>query len=131
MKILTIILRTLLGLLFVVFGSNAFLQFMPMPPMSGPSGDFIHALAGTGYLQVIAALQVLGGLFLVIGKFVPLGLTILGPIIVNIVLFHIFLDRQGLGMAAGITVVFLFLVWVYRSAFAGLLRAGSPLNPPV
>ncbi|MDQ2658982.1 MAG: hypothetical protein M3Y03_01020 [Verrucomicrobiota bacterium] len=123
MKILTIILRTLFGLLFVVFGANGFLQFMPMPPMTGPSGDFIHAMAGTGYLTVIAGLQVLGGLFLLIGKFVPLGLTILGPIIVNIVLFHLFLDREGLGMALGIAAISLFLVWAYRSAFAGLVRA--------
>ena len=59
MKILTLILRVLLGLMFVVFGSNAFLHFIPMPPMSGPSGDFIMAMAKTGYLYAIGACQVI------------------------------------------------------------------------
>ncbi len=79
-------------------------------------------MASTGYLQAVAALQVLGGLLLLIG-FVPLGLMALGPIIVNIVLFHVFMDRTGLGMAAGIAVCSLFLLWYRRDAFAGLLRS--------
>ena len=122
MRIITIIARILLGLLFVVFGSNAFIHFLPMPPMTGPSGEFIGAMAATGYLQVIAGLQVVGGALLLLGKYVPLGLTLLGPIIVNIFLFHIFLDRAGLGMAVIVCAVWLFLLWAYRAAFAGLLR---------
>jgi putative oxidoreductase len=121
MKILTIIVRILLGLLFVVFGSNAFLHFLPMPPMSGPSGDFITAMYVTGYLHAVAALQVIGGALLIIG-YVPLGLVVLGPIIVNIALFHIFMDRSGLPMAVVITLLSVFLIWQYRPAFAGLLR---------
>jgi putative oxidoreductase len=123
MKIVTIIVRILLGLLFAVFGSNAFLHFIPMPPMSGPSGEFIGAMAATGYLQAVAAFQVVGGILLVIGRFVPLGLTLLGPVIVNIVFFHVFMDRTGLGMAAIVSLLSLFLLWRYRESFAGLLRA--------
>jgi putative oxidoreductase len=123
MKIITIIARLLLGLLFAVFGSNAFLHFIQMPPMSGHSGEFIGAMYATGYLHVIATFQVIGGLLLVIGRFVPLGLTLLGPIIVNIVLFHIFLDRNGLPMALVVSLLAVFLVWRYREAFAGLVRA--------
>ncbi len=122
MKIITIIARILLGLLFVVFGSNAFIHFLPMPPMTGPSGEFIGAMASTGYLQVIAGFQVVGGALLLLGRYVPLGLTLLGPIIVNIVLFHIFLERAGLAMALVVCAVWLFLLWAYRTAFAGLLR---------
>jgi putative oxidoreductase len=122
MKIATIIARVLLGLIFVVFGSNAFLHFIPMPPMSGPSGEFIGAMYVTGYLKVIAALQVIGGALLLIGRFVPLGLTLLGPIIVNIVLFHIFMDRSGLPMALLVSALALFLLYAYRTAFAGLVR---------
>jgi putative oxidoreductase len=121
-KVATIIARVLLGLMFVVFGSNAFLHFLPMPPMSGPSGEFIGAMYITGYLKPIAALQIVGGALLLIGRYVPLGLTLLGPIIVNIVLFHTFMDHSGLAIAGGVAVLSLFLLWAYRSAFAGLLR---------
>ena len=96
MKIVTIIARVLLGLLFVVFGSNAFLHFIPMPPMSGPSGDFITSMNVTGYLKAIAAFQVVGGALLLLGRYVPLGLTLLGPVVANIVFFHLFMDRSGL-----------------------------------
>ena len=123
MKIITIIARLLLGLMFAVFGSNAFLHFLPMPPMTGHAGEFIGAMAATGYLQAVAALQVIGGLLLVIGRFVPLGLTLLGPIIVNILLFHLFIERSGLGVAVAIVLVSLFLLWRYRDSFAGLVRA--------
>jgi len=122
MKILTIIARVLVGLIFAVFGSNAFLHFLPMPPMTGHVGEFIGSMYATGYLTAIAALQVIGGLLLLIGRFVPLGLTLLGPIIVNIDLFHIFMDHSGLPMAVIISVLSLFLLWRYRESFAGLLR---------
>ncbi|MDQ3118483.1 MAG: hypothetical protein M3Q89_02765 [Verrucomicrobiota bacterium] len=74
MKIAALVARVRLGILFVVFGSNAFLHFIPMPPMSGPSGEFIGSMNATGYLKAIAALQVIGGALLLIGKYVPLGL---------------------------------------------------------
>ena len=96
MKYVIVIVRVLLGLMFAVFGSNAFLHFIPMPEMHGQAGAFMTALASSGYLYVIAVLQVLGGLCLLLGaRFVPLGLTLLGPVIVNIVLYHLFLDPQG------------------------------------
>jgi putative oxidoreductase len=123
MKIATIIARVLLGLVFVVFGSNAFLHFLPMPPMTGHPGEFIGSMYATGYLTVIAALQVIGGALLLVGRYVPLALTLLGPIIFNIDLFHIFMDRSGLLMAAIVSALWLFLLWRYREAFAGLLRA--------
>src|SRR6476660_5509883 len=109
MKVLTIIARLLLGLLFAVFGSNAFLHFLPMPPMSGPSGEFFGSMHVTGYLYAVALCQVIGGLLLIVGRFVPLGLTLLGPIVVNILLYHIFMDRSGLPMALVVCVFFLFL----------------------
>jgi putative oxidoreductase len=121
MKIATIIARTLLGLIFVVFGSNVFLHFFQMPPMSGPSGDFITAMYSTGYLYVIGGCQVLGGLILLSGRFTPLGLTLLGPVIVNILCFHIFMNHQGLPLALVVAALALFLLWRNRSAFAGLL----------
>ena len=124
MKIATVIARVLLGLVFVVFGSNIFLHFIPMPPPPATLvGDFTKALVESHYIYVVGILQVVGGLLLLIGHYVPLGLTLLGPVIVNIVLVHIFLDPSGLPMAIIISLLFIFLVWRYRDAFAGILRA--------
>jgi putative oxidoreductase len=126
MKILVIIVRSLLGLAFVVFGLNAFLQFMPAPPPEGLAGDFTKALFVSHYFYVIAILQIVGGALLLLGRFVPLGLTLLGPVIVNILLFHIFLEPKGLAVAVVVGALALFLLWAYRSAFAGLIQSRPP-----
>jgi uncharacterized membrane protein YphA (DoxX/SURF4 family) len=125
MKIATIIARVLLGLIFVVFGSNIFLHFIPMPPPNAETlaGKFTIALFVSHYLYVVGALQVIGGTLVLLGRFVPLGLTLLGPVIVNIDLFHIFLAPEGLPMAGIVSALALFLLWSYRSAFAGLVKA--------
>jgi|ERR1043166_10085 uncharacterized membrane protein YphA (DoxX/SURF4 family) len=123
MKIATIIVRTLLGLLFVVFGSNIFLHFLKMPPQPASlATDFTKALMQSGYMYVVGFLQVAGGLLLLIGRFVPLGLTLLGPVIVNILLFHTFLDPGGLPMAIIVSAMALFLLYAYRVNFAGLVK---------
>ena len=123
MKIAAIIARVLLGLVFLVFGSNIFLHFIPMPPLPATlAGDFSKALMQSHYIYVVGLLQVIGGLLLLIGRYVPLGLTLLGPVIVNILLFHIFLDRSGLPMAIIVAVLALFLLWRYRTNFAGLVK---------
>ena len=96
MKIATIIARVLLGLLFLVFGLNAFFHFMPMPPPpKNEAGAFLGALFSSGYLYAIKCFEVGGGLLLVIGRKVPLGLVV--------------------------AALSLFLLWAYRKAFAGLL----------
>jgi putative oxidoreductase len=126
MRIFTIIARVLLGLVFVVFGSNAFLHFLPMPPLpQGVTGEYLHAFFASGYVYVIGGFQVVGGLLLLIGRFVPLGLTILCAIIVNIWAFHLLMAPEPAGLlpAIVVTVLELFLVWRYRDAFAGMLRA--------
>ena len=123
MKYVIVIVRVLLGLMFAVFGSNAFLHFIPMPEMHGQAGAFITVLASSGYLYVIAVLQVLGGLCLLLGaRFVPLGLTLLGPVIVNIVLYHMFLEPQGLPMAIVVAALSLFLLWIYRFKFPAIFQ---------
>src|SRR3954452_23143362 len=124
MKYVIVIARVLLGLVFVVFGSNAFFKFMgPPPEMHGQAGAFITALMSSGYMYVIAVLQVLGGLCLLLGaRFVPLGLTLLGPVIVNIILFHVFLEPPGLPMSLVIAALSLFLLWVYRFKFPAIFQ---------
>ncbi len=91
--------------------------------MSGHPKEFIGSMNATGYLHVIAALQVIGGALLLIGRFVPLGLTLLCPIIFNIVIYHVSMDPSGLMIALIISAVSLFLLWRYRESFAPLLRA--------
>ena len=122
MKTLTIIVRSLLGLIFVVFGLNAFLHFIPMPPPEGLAGDFMKALFVSHYFYVVAVLQIAGGAILLLGRFVPLGLTLLSPVIVNILLFHIFLQPAGLPLAVVVGAFALLLLWANRQAFSGLFK---------
>src|SRR5437763_16898083 len=97
MKILTIIARILLGLIFLFFGSNGLLHFLPMPPLpQGLAGEYLHSVFASGYVYVISGFQVIGGLLVLIGKFVPLFLTILGAIIVVTWIFHILMAPVGL-----------------------------------
>ncbi len=123
MKIATVIARILLGLIFIFFGSNAFLHFLPMPPLpQGVAGLYLKAFFESGYVYVIGGMQLLSGLLLLIGKFVPLGLTILAAMIFNIWAFHILMAPEGFPPALVVTVLELFLVWSYRERFAGILR---------
>ncbi len=122
MKIATTVARILLGLIFVVFGVNAFLHFLPMPPMQGLSAQFMGALFQSHYLYAIKCFEITGGLLLLLGRYIPLGLTLLGPVIVNILFFHIFLDNSGLPLALIVSALALFLLVRYRSAFAGLVK---------
>jgi len=129
MKIATIIARSLLGLIFVVFGLNMFLNFIPMPPLpEGPARDFMTALFVSHYLYIVGAFQVAGGALLLIGRKVPLGLTLLGPVIVNIVSFHALMAPSGLPMAIVVSSLALFLLWRYRENFIGLVN-GASLSP--
>src|SRR6266436_9628447 len=126
MKTATIISRVLLGLIFVTFGLNMFLNFIPMPPPAeGPAREFMTALFMSHYVYVVGALQVVGGLILLSGRWVPLGLTLLGPVILNIVCFHVLMAPAGLPMAIVVSALALFLLWNYRKNFAGIL-AGAP-----
>jgi putative oxidoreductase len=121
MKIAIIIARVLLGLVFFVFGLNVFLHFMPMPPPKGEAGAFIGALFSSGYLYAIKCFEIAGGLLLLIGKKVPLGLTLVGPVLVNVLFYDIFLDHSGLPLGIVMAALSLFLLWAYRRAFSGLL----------
>jgi uncharacterized membrane protein YphA (DoxX/SURF4 family) len=124
MKVATIIARILLGLPFVVFGANILYPFIPMPKEPPPPllADFSNALMKSGYMYVVGILQLVGGLLVLVGKYVPLGLTLLGPVIVNILLVHIFLEPKGLPIAIVVSVLALFLLWRYKENFAGLVK---------
>ena len=129
MKIATIIARSLLGLIFVVFGSNMFLHFIPMPPPpEGPAREFMTALFLSHYLYVVGALQVVGGVLLFTGRWTPLGLALVGPVIVNILCFHLLMAPAGLPMAIVVSLLALFLLWRYREHFAGVVKNAPVLS---
>src|SRR5882672_7591430 len=121
MKIATLIARLLLGLIFVVFGLNGFLNFINMGPLpSGLAGQFIGALAQSHYFQFVAAIQVVGGALLLVNRFVPLALLLLGPVIVNIISYHVFLNPSGAVPAAVVTVLWLIVFYGNRQHFSGI-----------
>lgn len=121
MKILTMIARLLLGLIFVVFGLNGFLNFINMGPMpTGLAGQFIGALALSHYFWVVAALQVAGGALLLVNRFVPLALVLLGPVIVNIILYHVFLNPSGSAAAIVVVILWGIVFYRHRQYFSGI-----------
>lgn len=122
MRIVTLIARILLGLMFIVFGLNGFLNFLNMGPMpTGLAGQFMGALIQSHYFWVVAALQVIGGVLLLAKRYVPLGLVLLGPVIVNILLYHIFLNPAGMGMAIAVTVLWLIVFYDEREHFMSFI----------
>jgi hypothetical protein len=111
------------GLVFVVFGLNGFLHFIPNNGMpTGLAGQFVTALMQSHYVLVVSSIQVLGGLLLLVNRYVPLGLTLLGPVIVNIVLFHVFLEPTGLPLAIVVTVLWILAALPARRLFFALLQ---------
>jgi putative oxidoreductase len=120
MKITTLIARILLGLLFLVFGLNGFLHFIPMPPPTGLAAQYMGALYVSHYLVFIFLVQVIGGALLLANRFVPLALILLGPVLVNILLFHSFMAPAGLPLALVTTVLWGLVFYAVRRAFAGV-----------
>lgn len=115
--------RILLGLIFTVFGLNFFFHFIPEPPPAGAAGAFASALFATGYFFYLSkTVEVLCGVALLAGFFVPLALAVLAPIVVNIVFFHAFLAPSGLPQALVVLGLELFLAWSYRGAYLPMLN---------
>jgi putative oxidoreductase len=113
MKIAALLARLLLGLTFVVFGLNGFLHFIPMPPPTGVAAQFFGAIFASRYWVVIFGLQIVGGLLLLLNRFVPLALVLLAPVIVNIFFFHALMATAGLPLA--IVVVILWTILALRN----------------
>jgi uncharacterized membrane protein YphA (DoxX/SURF4 family) len=123
MKTFVLISRVLLGLMFLVFGLNGFLNFIPAPPPTGTAGQFIGAMYVSHYLAVVFALQLVAGVLLLANRFVPAALAILAPLLVNIVLFHATMAPAGFAPAV-IAVALWTVVFVREwAAFRPLLTA--------
>jgi len=121
MKVASLIARLLLGLIFVVFGLNGFLHFIPMPPPTGLAGQFVGALFVSHFTVVIFGIQLIGGLLLLLNRFVPLGLVLLGPVIVNIFFFHALMAPSGLPLAVVVVVLWLIVAWRNKRHLGGIL----------
>lgn len=124
MKIVTILAQVLLGLVFVVFGFNGFFHFinMPPPPAGSPAALFFTAVSTTGFMKVIFLCQIVGGLLVLLNILPVLGLTILCPIIFNIVLFHATMEPSGLPMAIGLGLLAVFLVGMHWKHYHQIVR---------
>lgn len=121
---LTTAARVLMGLMFAVFGLNGFLEFIPPPTTPIPEGAmaFSTALMKTGYMMpLIKGTELVAGVLLLSNRFVPLALTLLAPVVVNIVAFHLFLAPEGTGMTLFVLAMELYLAWTYRGAYRALL----------
>jgi len=118
-KYATIAVRSLLGLMFFALGLNHFLKFFAQPIPEGLPPDavaYTKLLGDSGIMDVVKALELVGGALLLVGKFVPLGLTLLMPVIVNILLYELFLAHKP-GVGVVLTLMGLFLIVSYRSTF--------------
>lgn len=120
MKILILVARLLMGLTFLVFGLNTFLHFIPAPPPPGLAGQFASALFLSHYLLFIGAVQVIGGALLLVNRYVPLALTLLGPVIVNILLFHALLFPHNLVPPTLVTLCWFLLFFHLQEYFRPL-----------
>jgi putative oxidoreductase len=124
MKIACAVARYLLGLMFLVFGLNMFLNFIPMGPIPpGLAGQFFTVLFATHYMYAVGAVMVISGILFLINRFVPLGLVLLGPVLVNILLFHLFMQPRTIGMGVFATLLWLLVAWQHRAAFEVLFEA--------
>jgi uncharacterized membrane protein YphA (DoxX/SURF4 family) len=122
MKYVIPVCRILLGLMFFIFGLNNILNFIPLPPPSGDALTFMMVLHGHGWMTFVGCIMVVGGLLLLVGRFVPLALTLLAPVIVNIALYHALLWPHGAAAAFVASLLEVVLLIAYWRSFAPLLH---------
>jgi putative oxidoreductase len=128
MKIAVLISRILLGLIFVFFGVNGYLNFLHAPMPTGQAGQYLGVMFGSFYMYFVSLVQLVGGVILLSGQFIPLALVLLGPVLVNILLFHISFQPSGLPPGILSTVLWFIIFFGYRRAFAGIFAQKAPVN---
>jgi uncharacterized membrane protein YphA (DoxX/SURF4 family) len=130
MKITSIIARYLLGLIFTVFGLNGFLNFIHQPPPTNPlTLQFLVSVSESHFAAFFFAIQVLGGLLLLSGYFVPLALTVLAAELYNILAFHLTLAPASIAPALVACVLWLLVFLQYRENFKGIFSAKPATQP--
>lgn len=116
-------LRILFGLMMLIFGINKFAHFLPMPAIEGDGGTLMAIYASSGFMTLIAVLEILIGIALLLGKYVPLAITFGVAIMFNAAVFHALHDMAGIGGAALGLILSLALVYAYKDRFSSLLSA--------
>lgn len=131
MKMAVIIIRSLMGIGFIIFGANILFPFLPQPPMQEGSlpAQFLAVMGPTHWMRLVGVCQLLGGLLVIVGRTAPLGLVVLAPVLVNIIAFHVFLEN-GEGLAPGLVFAFfeIFLIYAYRNHFKGIFSTHAQPN---
>ncbi|NER17240.1 DoxX family membrane protein [Spongiivirga citrea] len=119
---LTMVLRILMGLIFVVFGANKFGGFLPNPELGESAGSLIGAIINSGFMwEVMGVIYIIAGLLLIVNKAVPFALVLLAPMVVNIFLFHAVLDPAGLvGPSTLVAILQIALMYAHWDKFKGL-----------
>ncbi len=124
MQVASLIARYLLGIIFLVFGFNGFLHFLPMGPMPpGTATQFLGALVASHYAAVIFLIQLLAAVLFLLNRYVPLALVLIAPVIFNIFFFHALMAPAGLPLALLVVILWMLVAWRFRSAFTGILQA--------
>jgi putative oxidoreductase len=128
MKIAILIARILLGIVFFGMGLVSILKLGKMGGMPTDAMTFLTLMVAHNYTTFVALIMLIGGLLLLVGRFVPIGLVLLGPILVNILLFHILFQVPGIITGVVCTVLEIFLIWAYRISFRGLFTAAPKIS---
>src|SRR5882757_1933451 len=127
MNIASIIARFLFALVFIVFGLNGFLHFLPMkPPSSETAMQYFTVMSASHYLWFVFGLQLIAGALFLFRRTVPLALTLAGPLIVNILLFHVLMDPAGIVPGLVVTALWFVIFWQFRAAFFGIFFTETP-----
>ena len=123
MKIAMYIVRTLMGLLFIFSSVTYLTGLIQPPPLEGAIKEFNEGLAVTGYfMPLLKITELLCGILLITGRFVPLALVVLAPIVVNIFFVHLTIAREGIVIGFVVAAMEMFLAYYYRDAFEPLFR---------
>jgi putative oxidoreductase len=120
MKVISEIPSYILAIIFLVFGLNGFLNFIPLPPPEGDSATFFGVLYTTGYIKVVKVLEIIFAILLLIPKTRPLGLILLMPIIVNILLFELLVAKTP-GLSVFMFIIAVIGLYFYRDKYSSII----------
>lgn len=118
-----LVIRVLLALFMIVFGANKLFHFMPPPEMTGPGAELMALYGASGFMAIVGLLELLAGLVLLVGKFIPISLTIIVAIMFNAALFHVLYDPATIAGSLVALILTLILIFAYKKKFGTYFKA--------